>query len=146
MFTIIVVHQLPTILNGRLMGKENVSIVQSFHHTTNFATRRRVKQAQTIIEPSACLPVGTGHFGSNCSPGVLQTIGDKKVEFSLVGRDNTPKNFIASRAFLNHFPRLILLLDRTVWLDFELSRHVKIFVVDFRSRPSLLMLIFVSRA
>ena len=71
------------------MGKENVSVVESLHDTINFPTPRRVEQPQTITEPAACLPVGTGRFQWNCSPGVLQTIKAKKVELSLVGPTNT---------------------------------------------------------
>ena len=71
------------------MGKENVSVVESLHNTINFPTRRRMKQPQTVTEPAACLPVGTVRFRWNCSGNVHQTIGAEKVEFALVGRDNT---------------------------------------------------------
>ena len=91
------------------MRKENVSVVESIHDTINFPTRRRVKQPQIMTEPPACLTVGTVHFGSNSSRDVLQTIGAKKVEFSLVGPNNTLDSFSSiSLANFSRFPRLIL--------------------------------------
>ena len=75
------------------MGKENVSIVESIHDTINFPTSRRMKQSQIMTEPPPCLTVGTVYFGLNSSPSVLQTIGAKKVEFSLVGPNNALDSF-----------------------------------------------------